>query len=388
LSGPAVPTSAERRIRSRIAESGWITFHEFMEIALYHPGGGYYARDSATTGSQGDFSTSSDVSPLFGERLAVQAAEASRRAGGEGWQLVELGGGRGLLVADILTGLSRHEPKALDRLERIVLVEQSPALRRAQVERLTLEHPGVAVSAHASLAELADASVRGFVYANELLDALPVHLIERRSGVIGELYVAASGDGKLEFRHGPISERELEDLARRYGSCPHDGHRAELRPAIEPLLAELGRVVESGAVMFIDYGLEAAALADAGHRDGTLVAYRSHRVRLDVLENPGDQDLTAHVNWTQAEDAARAGGFDVAGRVRQDRMLLALGLLEDLRADTPDADFSADAVGRRLAAKRLIMPGAGGGERFEALILVRGIESDLLAVRPPASWRA
>ena len=376
-------TPVEREVRRRLAAGASLTFREFMELALYLPGAGYYARPGATTGRAGDFSTSSDVSPDFGRRLAVQAAEAWERLGGGPWQLVELGPGRGLLAVDLLDGLARHAPAARAALAELVLVETSDALRAAQAERLAAGHPGLPLRWAASPAELAPASIQGVILGNEVLDALPTHWLTRRREGLVERYVTVDGAGALALTDGPLSDPRLAARAARYGLLARDGDDAEICLAMEDFVAAAARALGRGALLFIDYGHPAARLADEDHADGTLVAYRGHRVVFDLLAQPGEQDLTAHVNWDHLADLAAAEGLVPCGRARQERFLLALGLLEDLLLDPDPAAMTPAEQARRLAARALVMPGAGGGARFEVAGFVRGIPPDLRGFGDP-----
>lgn len=382
-------TPLRREIADRIANQGPIPFRDFFALALYHPEHGYYMRPSAATGREGDFSTSSDVSPAFGQRLAVAAADVFERLGSERWSLVEIGPGRGLLMADMLDGLARHAPRALQSLAEVVLVEVSPSLREAQERRLA-DHPSAPPRRWvASLDELEPGSITGCVIANEVLDALPVHAVVRRGDRLAEIHVdlaeAPGDDGEPRFR---LVEREpgeprLVALAERYGLCPREGHQAEICLELESWIQTLDRALARGAAVLVDYGHEAATLADEHHADGTLLAYHRHRVETDLLARPGEQDLTAHVNWTHLEDAARAAGFTWAGRTTQDRFLLALGIVEDMAADPAGGAESASRTAFRLSARSLVMPGTGGGRRFEACCLVKGVPADLRGLQDP-----
>ena len=377
--------SAADEIRRRIDAAGRIPFREFMECALYGPGG-YYTRPEATTGPRGDFSTSADVSPAFGRRLAVQVAEIHRRAGGGPWTLAELGPGRGLLAADMLDGLATHAPDALEALERLLLVERSPSLAGRQRARLS-GHPVVPRDLRIAPELPPDVAAGGLlvVVANELLDALPVHAIARTAtGELAERHVACGDEGRFVEVLGPPTDSRLEPRARRYGLCPRPGDRAEVCLALEELVAGLARA-GAEAALFIDYGHRAERLASPELAGGTLVAYHRHRVVEDVLDRPGDQDITAHVNWDHLADAAREVGFETLGPVFQDRFLLALGILEDATlepgrapAGEPPADLAA-----RLAARALILPGPGGGRRFQAIALVRPGLGPLRGFAPP-----
>ncbi|MDH3285826.1 MAG: SAM-dependent methyltransferase, partial [Acidobacteriota bacterium] len=203
---------------------------------------------------------------------------------------------------------------------------------------------------------------------------------------LAELYVVVGTNGALELAPRPIADPLGEELAGRFQLCRRVGDRAEVCPELDRIVSGIGRVLDEGAVLFVDYGHEASALAEPRHAAGTLVAYHRHRVEHDLLARPGRQDLTAHVNWSHLDVAARDHCLDAAGRVTQDRLLLALGLLDDPVFGDAGRKASSETLRQRLAAKRLIMPGEGGGRRFEVAAYVRGIGRDLSGFRPPESW--
>jgi SAM-dependent MidA family methyltransferase len=378
------PSSLAKELDERIGASGPLPFRDFFELALYHPKHGYYTRPSAVTGREGDFSTSPDVSPAFGRRLAVQVDDVHGRLGGGTWQLVELGPGRGLLVGDVWDGLKRHAPAAAERLEEIVLVEVSPALEAEQRRRLAERSDLPPVRWVISLEELETGSLSGAILGNEVLDALPVHAVVRREDGLRELFVDRDeAAGAFRFVERAPSRPELVDLADRYGLCPRVGQRAEICLELPRLLGELARVLGRGAALLVDYGHPADRLGDDAHGAGTLLAYHRHRVVEDVLARPGEQDITAHVNWTHLEEAARKAGWSVAGRTYQDRFLLALGIVEDMAHDPEGGEESPGEAAYRLSARSLVLPAGGGGRRFEVVCLVKGIDPRLQGLGDP-----
>ena len=415
---PAAPTPIEE-IALRRAAAGPLTFADFMALALYHPEHGYYTRSAATTGREGDFSTSSDVSPAFGRRLAAQAIDVWKLLGGGPWRIVELGPGRGLLAADLFAALREFEPAAAAALEEYALVEISPSLEAAQRERLAPFAAATRFRWARAVEELGEGSVVGFVYGNEFLDAFPAHAIARRGAELVERGVAPAGaddgsergaadgaseeignddaggldaertaprdgaESRLGFVDLPLSSPRLAELAARYGLCAEDGWEAEIALGVEAFAAALGRVLARGAACFVDYGHPAARLADENHREGSLVGYFRHRVTFDLLARPGLQDLTAHVNWDFLDDAMRDAGLVRAGRAAQDKFLLALGAIEDLAAPEEPERESPERLALRLAARSLILPGAGGGARFEAALYVKGIPTTLRGLADP-----
>lgn len=377
------PGPVEEEIRRRLADRPWLSFAEYMQTALYLPGQGYYTRPQATTGPAGDFATSADVSPDFGRRLAVQAAEVWDSLGRGPWRIVEMGPGRGLMAVDLLDGLTRHAPRARAALAELILVEVSPSLAARQRERLEAVDPGVPLRWVCGLEELEEGAVTGVIVANEVLDALPVHLLVRRDDGLFEQGVEQGPQGTLRLADGPLSDHRLAGLAARFGLCSAPGYQGEVCLELEPLLGEVARVLRRGAVLIVDYGHPASRLADRAHAAGTLLGYFRHRVVDDPLARPGEMDLTAHVNWDHLSAAAGAAGLAWAGRTTQDRFLLALGILEDLVLPGPEEEISAEEANRRLAARALVLPGLGGGKRFEVVGLVKGLPPALRGFRDP-----
>lgn len=345
-----------------------------MQLALYHPAGGYYTRDSVTTGNAGDFSTSSDVSPAFGRRIAVQVAEFAESLGGVPWDLIELGPGRGLLMADLLAGLVQHAPQTHARLRSVTLVETSATLRAQQRARLDATLGSIRLRQIASLEELAPASLSGVVVANELFDALPVHWIVRRGTQWLERAVALNAEGALELVDGDEAAAEIRSRLERFGLCAAEGFSGEVCLAAESLVGDLSRVLVRGGVIVIDYGHDAATLARPERADGTLMSYWQHQAQHDLLARPGQQDITAHVNWTQLEQVAGQAGFVVAGRTSQDKFLLSLGIVEDMLGTTRES----------LAARALVLAG-GAGRRFQVSLWAKDLHLSPRGLQQPGS---
>jgi SAM-dependent MidA family methyltransferase len=331
-----------------------------MDLALYDPRFGYYARAAQRSGRAGDFFTSVDVGPLFGQLLAAQVAEmATLVSTGARVDLVEAGAGNGRLSADILRALHRDAPGVYDRL-RLLLVEASPEARLAQA------------ATFGSLAERLDesaarlpASFEGILVANELFDAMPAHQVVMRAGGLREVYVEASGD-HLATREGPLSTVRLQHYFDDLGIALEPGWRAEVSLAAYDWMREAAAALTRGFAIFIDYGHEANELYSVTHSSGTLTSYRRHQARgaespspaESWLRTPGEQDLTAHVDFTTLRRAAEQEGCVTLAYLDQMYFLMALATPR-LEALTPK---------ERLALKTLIMPG-GLGSTMKVLIL-------------------
>jgi len=361
-----------------------LTVAAYMELALYDPQFGYYARATRRSGRAGDFFTSVDIGPLFGELLAVQIAEmADHVAGGSApFDLVEAGASDGRLMRDILRALRRLAP-ALAARARVHLVEASPLAREAQHAVLA----DLAEIRAASTADLPDA-VNGVIVANELLDALPVHQVVARRGGLREVYVVANGNG-LSTAEGPPSTPELAKYFENLGVTLEDGSRAEVGLRARDWVADAVQRLICGYVILIDYGHPAAELYSGSHAGGTLTTFSQHTMAGPEssaavpawLRRPGEQDITAHVDFTTVQAAATAAGATTVGLLDQTYFLL--GLLDgvDMTDDSPRAEQSrppAKLLKQRLALKTLVMPG-GLGSTFKVLILEKGLAERPLA---------
>lgn len=342
-----------------------------MELALYHPRHGYYAAEAQRSGRGGDFFTSVDVGPLFGEMIAAQLDEMwrlLRDAGAERFDVVEAGAGNGRLSRDILDAAAAHHHDLYRHL-RLTLIERSDAARAAAArlhseateatEQDTHEQENRKVSV-ASVASVASelpppTSVTGVILANELLDAFPVHSVTMTPSGLREIFVNER-DGRLHECDGPPSDDAIaESLARLPIELP-TGARAEVGLEAERWIACAADSLERGFLLLFDYGHDAEQLFSPAHAGGTLMAYRSHTARAEeFLRDPGTRDLTAHVNLTAIRQAAERAGLMPLGSVDQTYFLTGLGIAERLG----DGQSSSE-VARRLAAKGLLMPGGLG----------------------------
>jgi SAM-dependent MidA family methyltransferase len=345
----------EEIIRTEILDAGPMTFARFMALALYHPTLGYYVGGGTgrePVGWAGDFFTSGDASPLWGWGIAHQLHQM--------WELldrpacfdvVEPGAGRGLLAASVwryAVALDADWAAAL----RYTLLDRAPAespLRAARERRLADELARIPAPAagvrwlddFAQLMEDQPQGIIGCIISNELVDALPAHVLEKREGALAEVYVSLTPDGaRLVETLGAPSSTRVVDYLDRYAipwrGYP-DGWRAEVCPAAEDWILRVARALERGFVLTIDYGASARRLYGADRRRGTLMAYARHQVSERPLAHPGAQDLTAHVNFTALARVGREHGLKVAGLTTQTALLSALGVREQ-----------ADALAARL----------------------------------------
>lgn len=343
----------------RIQRGGPLTFADFMEACLYHPEFGYYMRRGPETGAS-DYFTSPEVSPLFGRLLARQLAEMRVAMGQPSpFTLIECGAGSGRLSEQIRAAVVEKSPPFALAL-RSWLVERSPRLREQAQARLARFGDAIHVSA-----ELPAAPAIGCLLSNELLDALPVHRVVQRGKRLREIYVTIRA-GELVEEEGEPSSPAVADYLDRYGAPLEDGQQAEVHLAALKWLEGAATALGRGFLLTIDYGHHARELYGPGHLRGTVLAYRQHRAHEHWLAWPGEQDLTAHVNFTALEKRGQELGLETLGFTQQTSFLLALARASEF-ADIEGSGSDREKLTQRLAFKQLIHP-AGMGETFKVLI--------------------
>ena len=354
-----------------------------MEVALYHPGSGYYARAAQRSGRAGDFFTSVDVGPVFGELVEIQIAEMARSLDAQSlepdaptpFDLVEAGAGNGRLSADILRAARRRDPLLYDRT-RVHLVEASGTARAEQRAAM-----GDVAERLVSSSDSLPAAIEGVVIANELLDALPVHQVVMRGSGLREVYVDLSA-GRLVTCEGPLSSPALNSYFGALGISLEPGWRVEINLRALAWIREVARRLRRGFVILIDYGHDARELYSPTHASGTLTTFARHTMAGPEesaatppwLTNPGAQDITAHVDFTSVRSAAEAEGLTTVGFLDQTYFLL--GLL-GANAISSLTSLNELSFKDRLALKTLLMPG-GLGSTHKVLILSKGVSAPLL----------
>lgn len=380
----------EQQLVATIRRDGPMTVAAFMARALYDPEHGYYAAAAQRSGHAGDFSTSVDAGPLYGALLSTLvarcAAALERTHGLSTFDLVEAGAGSGRLARDLLDALAARHPRVYART-RLHLVERSPAARAAQPAALGPHRDRVA-----SAGDRLPPAVRGLVFANELLDALPVHQVVAAPDGLREVVVDVA-DARLVRRTAPLSTAALAAYFDALDVTLTPGAVAEVNLAALDWMAEAGGALDQGYLVLVDYGHEADALFDARHRDGTLVAYWRHLADAPLggpgatgphwLARPGEQDLTSHVDFTSISRAAERAGLQRLARLDQARFLLSLGIADELDALGTDLP----SVRRRLAARTLVHPSGLGGSHHALVFRTRGLDDDLGLLEPPGGGK-
>ncbi|HSQ71379.1 MAG TPA: SAM-dependent methyltransferase [Rubrivivax sp.] len=350
--------SLSARLRARLlaaiaAAGGWLPFDRFMAMALYEPGLGYYASGhrlfGAMPASGSDFVTAPELTPLFGQALARQVAQALDAAQCD--EVFEFGAGSGALAAQLLEALG-------EGVRRYSIVDLSGTLRRQQAERL---------AAWGDRVHWLDAwpdALHGVVVGNEVLDAMPVQLLH--------------WDGEQWFERGVVAQGAALAWADRPTTLRPPltgpfvpGTVTEIHLQAEAWVRTLAERLQRGAAFLVDYGFPQAEYYHPQRSGGTLMCHRAHRADADPLADVGAKDITAHVDFSGIALAAQDAGLDVIGYTSQARFLLNCGLLELLQG----ADLRATAAAQKLLAEHEM------GELFKVIGLARGVEFDPIGFR-------
>jgi len=329
------------RIRAEVAAAGgWIPFARYMELALQ----AYYGRSDRQFGARGDFVTAPELGSLFGRTLANQIKQVPFR------KVLELGAGSGALAETLL--------KELDG--EYWILETSAALRARQAARL---------GNRVKFLDALPAAFRGVVIANEVVDALPVHLVRWQDGGVYERGIAFSD--KPVWQDRPARGAVLAEAAAIEVPVPYE---SEIGLAARAWMRTLAERLEEGAIFVIDYGFSRAEYYHPQRAMGTLMCHTRHRAHGDPLVQPGEQDITAHVDFSALAAAAREAGLDVLGYATQAQFLVNCGITDVLaQANVENALHYAPIAAE---AQRLLSP-AEMGELFKVLALGRGVKQPL-----------
>ena len=335
----AVSQELSTRIAAEIARhGGWLSFARYMEMALYEPGLGYYSNPGQVFGAAGDFVTAPELTPLFGATLARQVSPWLKdpALAGSGQVVLEVGGGSGMLAAQLLNALDNvghHEV-------RYLILELSAERREHQRQTLKSLAPGL--MDRVGWLETFPESFAGVVLANELLDAMPVQLFEWQADAEAELQEMGVTwvDGQFAWAPHPADAVLTETVAALRnrlgpeGAQWHSPYRSEICPAQQAWMRTLADCMTAGVVMLLDYGFAAPEYYHPQRDQGTLMCHYRHRSHADPFLWPGLSDITAHVDFTALARAATAEGFSLVGYTSMAAFLLNAGLLDEL-ADLP-----------------------------------------------------
>jgi SAM-dependent MidA family methyltransferase len=351
-------------IQNKIRDNnGWLSFADFMHVALYTPGLGYYSGGAKKFGLGGDFVTAPEISVLFGQTLANQVAQVLAESHGS---VLELGAGTGKLAVDIMLALER-----LGQLPaQYCILEVSAHLRQIQKETIHNQLPEHLSNRLVWLDALPQDFV-GVILGNEVLDAIPVHLVHHTAAGLFERGVAIEDD--FVWRDAPLLAGDLYDFAHAL-QLPED-YLTEVCPAASGLMKSLAHALKLGAILMVDYGFSAREYYHPQRNLGTLMCHYQHYAHTDPLHYVGLQDITAHVDFTSIAHAGVKAGLEFAGFTSQAQFLMNCGML-NLMSQVPAEDM-ANYVPLAAAAQKLLSP-AEMGDLFKVIAFVKQIESPLM----------
>lgn len=356
-------------IINKIKSEGPISFETFMEMALYYPELGYYMRDSAKIGRTGDFYTSSHLHPIFGAMIGRQMEEMWDIMGRpDVFNIVEMGAGMGYLAKDVLGYLQQSavsyqqsgKEKDVLRHLKYTIVELNPSIKVSQEQLLSGFMDKVKWVSDLKEME----PVAGCFLTNELLDAFPVRLVEM-DDELKEIYVSVESDELIELKL--CCSDNIKNYFKEYSITLPNGYRTEVNLKINEWLKEVSSKLSEGFVLTIDYGYPAWDYYSEERSRGTLLCYYQHQVNENPYQNVGEQDITAHVNFSALKKWGEETGMKTLGFCPQGTYLVSLGIDEvitELYGDSPDAFEIAKIKG-------LVLP-EGMGESHKVMVQHKG----------------
>lgn len=342
-------------------------FNQWMKVALYDELGYYNRPDLRRWGREGDYRTSPESSELFAATFALYFAQLFDELGQpEQWTIVECGAGDGSFAEGVLTKLHTTFPNVFQATQYCIVEISADAAARIK-QRLASFAAKLEFAPLESLQTLNP----GIVFSNELLDAFPVHRLKKINGELLELYVTLTSDDRFDWSPGPLSTERLSDYCLRNKVEISEGQIIEVSLEIEEWFRTVASKLAQGYLITVDYGEEAATLHESGQRqNGTLRAYSRHRF-VEVLERPGEHDITSTVNWTQVRTVGASLGLDTIRLERLDKFLLDTGLLEELERRLDSAVGDPRKLELSTRAREMILPG-GMASSFQVLVQRRG----------------
>lgn len=365
--------SLQQLIKNKIRQKGPIPFVEFMQDALYAPGYGYYSAGLQKFGVMGDFITAPELTPLFGYTLANQCEEVFKLL--ENPVLFEFGAGSGRLAVDLLTALEEKNALPLN----YYILEVSPSLAHRQKQRIKEELPHLFERVQ-WLERWPEQPFEGVILANEVLDAMPVHRFRQNAQELLESFIQLNDHDELEEIYRPTQNTKLKNYIESHlpelklacqANPIGDSYSSEVNLFVEDWLKECAGMLNKGAMFLIDYGFPRHEYYHPDRKSGTIMCHYQHRAHPDALFLPGEQDITAHVDFTQVAEAGYDAGFHVAGYTNQASFLLANGLLSLLEHRTyPD---ERSRINAQQAVKQLLQP-SEMGELFKVIALTKALD--------------
>jgi len=352
-----------KELHKLIDQNGPISFKNFMEMALYYPFHGYYRKDVFPGGGSGDFVTSPHTNEIFGALIAKQLLQMKDILETDSFDVIEMGAGAGYMALDILNFL---EKTGNDKFFRYIIVE--PFENNVLIQKEILKDFVENIEWISGLSELS--GIKGCFLSNELVDAFPVHLVEKENGLWKELFLEKSGNGfkevLLDIKNGELKwycEKWLKDLP--------DGYRTEVNLGIKNWITEISKALDRGFVITIDYGHIRNEYFHPSRNRGTLLSYFRQQVSEDIYADPGNRDITAHVNFSDIDYWGKKASLKTIGYTSQSFFLAGQDIEEVINIlDNGKVDpFSP----RNSALKSLLLP-QGMGDSHKVLVQSKGID--------------
>ncbi len=354
-------------IKDRINKNGSISFRDFMDMALYYPELGYYTSPKVKIGGYGDFYTASELDRAFGELLAKQFIQIyNEKVKERPFQIVEIGAGKGYLAYDILNYL-RNNNSEVFKNTKYIIIEKSPYHIDIQKEVLKdFEN----VEWIQDIIDFDDESINGVIFSNELFDSFPVHLIRKINGKIYEVFITVDDDDNIK----EVLKEANEEIIRYINELNIkilEGMQTEINLDAKDYIQKIGKKLNKGYVITIDYGYPSAELYKSYRMRGTLLCYHKHKYSENFYENVGLQDITSHVNFSALKYYGRLAGLEFLGFTDQAHFLTNLGLLDILNELQQRDDYESYERINRL--KSLVLP-KGMGEKFKVLVQYKNVK--------------
>lgn len=363
------------------------TFCEFMRLALYHPVYGYYNTESRKIGKEGDFYTSPHAHPAFGQTVADFLIRSAQHLSAETFHIVEMGGGMGHLAADILDSIRKKSPVLYGAL-RYALIEPSPAMRKSQ--SLNLERHKERTVFTNNLEGFAPASVSGVIISNELVDSLPFHRAVWTKRGLREIYVSWKGGEFVELLDEPSSSDIADyftDYFEGYGLSFVQGQEVEVNLEAAQWMRKASDILKEGLMLTVDYGFLAPELFSPKRMKGTYRCFYKHSLSENPYERIGEQDITAHVDFSNLIRVGDRCGLSALKYSTQGQFLVDWGILDIAERYAQDASLTQRERERNIAAiKTLFMPEFMGA-KFRVLVQSKNMEGRLDGFYPPSPFR-
>lgn len=351
-------------IKDKLQTTGDIAFVDFMQLALYAPDLGYYNSGLVTFGPEGDFTTAPELTPLFGYTLANQCAEVLNELSNP--ILFEFGAGSGRLCVDILTRL--EEVNALPFEYHILDVSRRMQLRQQQLVQKEIPHLAYKVK---WLSKLPSLPFNGVIIANEVLDAMPVHRFLKTEDELYEIHVGLNKAGEFNEIIKPCVNQNLLKHINKVLPSTDIPYQSEVNLWVDGWLKQCHDMLNVGAMFILDYGFPQHEYYHFDRNQGTLMCHYHHQAHANPLVYVGEQDITAHVDFTHVADAAFDIGFQVTGYTNQASFLLGNGILELLSKITDKS-----LINTQQAVKTLLQP-SEMGELFKVIALTKQLDLTL-----------